>query len=477
MSGNPLDKRRDTRTSASSSIAGCGWVEIQHNLCFVDDEGQILPAAGAQYRLQIPHGAAIYGVLDDNGYASHEGIGFGTVLLEVEPHVDDQKQLILKEIKQAMDEFIAVERKESEAIKARMQNKSDLEEDWEYTKAVGRGGRDAAVGVVEAAVDLSINIGKEALHLLGYFNPLTAPNSYQRDVARVKQAKKELQAITDADWQLYATLMNDDETQKLFKQFASDYLDAQHSLEITEGTTEVITVILGVVALKAVAAITTTGAGTSKLAQLGGKLVDPIKRLIDVLKRAQAKKKVKGDGNQRLESRVEIGDNRQTDGLTDAKEKSENKPKETGAGKSKDSSNLAGGGSNNPQETSTIFRVQGGTPPKASRNHIEIDANGNPLINKTTLNVSIGDVEHAKYFQSLRPGSEIVSFEAPKWVDDFIQSEAIPQANYRSNPMNQNGLAPKIVDPTTPGRSYELPSIWTEWLEETAIKGSGKVIK
>ncbi len=129
------------------------------------------------------------------------------------------------------------------------------------------------------------------------------------------------------------------------------------------------------------------------------------------------------------------------------------------------------------QETSTLFRVQGGTPPKASWNHIEIDANGNPLINNTTLNVSIGNVEHAKYFQSLRPGSNITSFEIPKWMDDFIQGEAIPQVNYRSNSLNQGGLAPKIVDPTTPGRSYELPSIWTKWLEETAIKGSGKVIK
>uniref|UniRef100_UPI001F393E31 hypothetical protein n=1 Tax=Shewanella algae TaxID=38313 RepID=UPI001F393E31 len=61
-----------------------------------------------------------------------------------------------------------------------------------------------------------------------------------------------------------------------------------------------------------------------------------------------------------------------------------------------------------------------------NRHHIEIDANGNPKINRTTLNVSIGDLEHAEYFQSLRPGSEITSFEIPKWMDDFIQSEAIP---------------------------------------------------
>ncbi|SIO96659.1 hemagglutinin repeat-containing protein [Vibrio spartinae] len=132
---------------------------------------------------------------------------------------------------------------------------------------------------------------------------------------------------------------------------------------------------------------------------------------------------------------------------------------------------------NSAEEVSTVFRVQGGTPPKASRNLVQIDADGNPLINNTTLNISIGDIEHARYFQSLRPGSEITSFDIPKWMDDFIEESAIPQVNYKSNPLSQGGLAPKIVDPTTPGRSYELPSIWTQWLEETAVKGSGKVIK
>jgi uncharacterized Zn-binding protein involved in type VI secretion len=126
-------------------------------------------------------------------------------------------------------------------------------------------------------------------------------------------------------------------------------------------------------------------------------------------------------------------------------------------------------------ENATVFRVQGGTPPRASRNIIAIDADGNPTIQNTTLNISIGDPAHAAYFQTLRPGSSIVSFEIPPWMDSFIQETAIPQAGYRSNPLNQGGLAPKIVDPTTPGRSYELPSVWAKWLEENAIPGSGKI--
>lgn len=63
------------------------------------------------------------------------------------------------------------------------------------------------------------------------------------------------------------------------------------------------------------------------------------------------------------------------------------------------------------------------------------------------------------------------------WMGDFIEEQAIPQGNYRSNPSNQGGLAPKLVDPTTRGRSYELPGIWAEWLEEVAVRGSGKVKK
>lgn len=126
-------------------------------------------------------------------------------------------------------------------------------------------------------------------------------------------------------------------------------------------------------------------------------------------------------------------------------------------------------------ENATVFRVQGGTPPRASRNVISIDADGNPTIQNTTLNISIGDPAHAAYFQTLRPGSSVVSFEIPPWMDSFIQENAIPQAGYRSNPLNQGGLAPKIVDPTTPGRSYELPAPWGKWLEENAIPGSGKI--
>ncbi|HFW0000262.1 TPA: RHS repeat domain-containing protein, partial [Salmonella enterica subsp. enterica serovar Wangata] len=127
-------------------------------------------------------------------------------------------------------------------------------------------------------------------------------------------------------------------------------------------------------------------------------------------------------------------------------------------------------------ETETIFRVQGGVPPNASRFRIVIDEFGDPQIQSGTLNISIGDSSHAQHFLDIRGGNaQVVSFEVPKWMTDFIEENAIPQVGYRTNPLNQGGLAPKIVDPTTPGKSYELPSVWGEWLQEVAIPGSGTV--
>lgn len=83
-----------------------------------------------------------------------------------------------------------------------------------------------------------------------------------------------------------------------------------------------------------------------------------------------------------------------------------------------------------PKDTVTVFRVQGGTSRSGapgSRQLIDVDEFGDVSLKQTTLNVSIGDVSHAEYFQTLLPGSKITSFEIPKWMDDFIRAEAIPQ--------------------------------------------------
>lgn len=123
------------------------------------------------------------------------------------------------------------------------------------------------------------------------------------------------------------------------------------------------------------------------------------------------------------------------------------------------------------------YRVQGGTGNQSSQFHIDIDpSTGSVTINDVTLNISVGDLAHAQYFQSLRPGSQIFSFELPRSVDDLIKTQAQPQFKYSVNPLNNGGLAPKIVDPTTPGNSLELPPNWAQILEDNLIPGSGQII-
>lgn len=104
-----------------------------------------------------------------------------------------------------------------------------------------------------------------------------------------------------------------------------------------------------------------------------------------------------------------------------------------------------------------------------------MDDAGDVTFSQGTLNVSKGDAAHAGYFQGLRPGSKIFSFRVPKWFDDLIEESSIPQLRYRTNPKNQGGLAPKIVDPDQPGLSLELPPIWVKWLNEVGVHGNGTV--
>jgi len=129
---------------------------------------------------------------------------------------------------------------------------------------------------------------------------------------------------------------------------------------------------------------------------------------------------------------------------------------------------VASEGNTNP--TVTYSRVQGGTPPNASRlrNFLNEDS-GISIPNKSAnLCVSVG-CDHAEYFQGIRGGgSQIVQFDVPKWFDDLVNENIVDQYGYRSNPLNQGGTVPKLVDPTTPGVSYEFPLTWIRWNEEYA---------
>ncbi|SFE74577.1 hypothetical protein SAMN04487969_10656 [Paenibacillus algorifonticola] len=126
------------------------------------------------------------------------------------------------------------------------------------------------------------------------------------------------------------------------------------------------------------------------------------------------------------------------------------------------------------EETVAYSRVQGGQ----SKDILKVNGDGTLSLNEkfksNDLNVSTGK-DHAEYFKNKRgDGSYKVEFEAPKWLDELIQENAISQDFYKSNPLNQGGRAPKIVDKgifekyNFDGLAYELPSPVSEWLVEYA---------
>ena len=128
-----------------------------------------------------------------------------------------------------------------------------------------------------------------------------------------------------------------------------------------------------------------------------------------------------------------------------------------------------GGAVEGGRDTVTYRRVQGGSGNNASQARIHVNEDGTIHISNkhANLSISIDNGEHAQYFLNKRGGDAyIIEIEVPKWFDDFLQENAIPQFNYSNNPLNQGGAAPKITDITTPGNCFELPAPWIEWLEE-----------
>ena len=127
-------------------------------------------------------------------------------------------------------------------------------------------------------------------------------------------------------------------------------------------------------------------------------------------------------------------------------------------------------------ETVIYRRVQGGESTRTSQQRVTFDADGRIHINKKNknLNISVDNGEHSQNFiKNNRPGADIYEWEVPKWFDDMMQEYSIPQADYRTNSLNQSRMAPKLTDPSPNkiGRTLEIPSPWLEWMEEYATNG------
>ena len=118
----------------------------------------------------------------------------------------------------------------------------------------------------------------------------------------------------------------------------------------------------------------------------------------------------------------------------------------------------------------TYRRVQGGdSETNRSVERIFLNEDGAIRIpnKKSYLYISTEEINHGEYFKSKRGGDAyIVEFEVPKWWDDMMKEYAIPQKNYKKNPLNQGRQAPQVGDY---GATYGLPAPWIAWLEEYAI--------
>ncbi|MCA8923275.1 MAG: hypothetical protein KDD82_15775 [Planctomycetes bacterium] len=124
----------------------------------------------------------------------------------------------------------------------------------------------------------------------------------------------------------------------------------------------------------------------------------------------------------------------------------------------------------NQEARVTYYRVQGGDGRHQSKPLVSLDGS-RVTIEHATLNVSTGSLDHARHFLQNRPGAQVVAFDVPLWLHEKMVAEAIPQLGYRTNPQNQGKTAPKVVDPTTPGDSYELPKRWARLFGEHASNG------
>jgi len=139
------------------------------------------------------------------------------------------------------------------------------------------------------------------------------------------------------------------------------------------------------------------------------------------------------------------------------------------------------------------YRVQGGGSGSAtSRELLTVEPNGNLTFNDKSreLYFSTDDMDHAIYYTTgqginilgntlnvspPRPDGVIIEFEVPKWLDNQMKSEAIPQHRAGSNPLNNN--SPQIVDPTQPGNPFGIKESWQTLIESNYIEGSARIVE
>jgi len=137
-------------------------------------------------------------------------------------------------------------------------------------------------------------------------------------------------------------------------------------------------------------------------------------------------------------------------------------------------------------ENVKVYRVQGGGAGfQTSQERIELFKNGDiGIADGDELYISTGSMAHAifyangipPYYPASRPGGQIISFEIPRWLDEQMKSESIPQHSASSNNFNsRTNPRPQMVDPNRPGDPFGISENWINLFLQYYIRGSGKI--
>lgn len=136
-----------------------------------------------------------------------------------------------------------------------------------------------------------------------------------------------------------------------------------------------------------------------------------------------------------------------------------------------------------------LYRVQGGIKPNRSRKSIRV--NKDKIDPSRRLSLYIGDKEHMVHFAQKRAGIysknpssfpedlEIITMYQPLWFSWLVENYAIKQfMSAKNNPDNKKTSAEiKLVDPLTPGSSYQVSGGWTNLLAFANIFATSVHIK
>jgi hypothetical protein len=223
------------------------WICL--NLC--DADGR--PAAGYPYRLRDSSGVERTGELDKAGETRVSGLAEGPVDVSFGEPLDEQSIASQRQaIKQALDTVLEAERAEAAQIESEYEKKDFAGKLGAIKDASARGAGNAATSIGSSLKELAdlrpSQHFKRALaaawaswryseenHYVEQFTQRFAEAEFRelidvlgldpRSITREQLA--EIQSLVNFIW-------DDDETQKLLIDFAVDYIDAQHFLEVTE---------------------------------------------------------------------------------------------------------------------------------------------------------------------------------------------------------------------------------------------------